>query len=162
MNAQLFDLLKRVDTPTVCNAIEVAQGKRGFDRFTRSTMLASAPDAPALVGYARTAKIAAQRPPSDPPEAVKARRMAYYRHMAEGGPGSIAVIEDLDFPHCVGAFWGEINTTVHRGFGLGGAVTNGVMRDLGEHDPREGLFRLSAEFRGASAPPAPPGPPPTQ
>jgi regulator of RNase E activity RraA len=40
------------------------------------------------------------------------------------------VVEDVDFPDCVGAFWGEINTTVHRGFGVKGALTNGVMRDL--------------------------------
>ena len=41
------------------------------------------------------------------------------------------MIEETDFPECVGAFWGEINTTVHKGFGLAGALTNEVMRDLG-------------------------------
>ncbi|WP_435138261.1 RraA family protein [Pseudopelagicola sp. nBUS_19] len=132
MNDTLLNLLQRVDTPTVCNAIEVAQGKRGFDAFTRGTMLASHPEAPAMVGYARTARIAAVVPPSEPPDVIKARRMAYYRHMAEGPRPSVAVIEDTDFPHCIGAFWGEINTTVHKGFGLCGTLTNGVMRDLGD------------------------------
>jgi regulator of RNase E activity RraA len=28
--------------------------------------------------------------------------------------------------------WGEINTTVHKGLGVSGALTNGVMRDLGD------------------------------
>ena len=132
MNDALLKLLQQVDTPTVCNAIEVAQGKRGFDAFTRGTMLASHPDAPAMVGYARTARIAAVAPPSDAADVIKARRMAYYRHMAEGPRPSVAVIEDMDFPHCIGAYWGEINTTVHKGFGLSGALTNGVMRDLGD------------------------------
>ena len=50
MNDTLLTLLKKVDTPTVCNAIEVAQGKRGFNAFTRGTMLASDPGAPAMVG----------------------------------------------------------------------------------------------------------------
>ena len=54
MTPSLFNRLKSVDTPTVCNAIEVAQGKRGFDQFTRGTMLCSAPDEPAMIGYART------------------------------------------------------------------------------------------------------------
>ena len=45
---------------------------------------------------------------------------------------AVAVIEDLDFPHAVSAFWGEVNTTIHKGFGLAGALTNGVMRDLGD------------------------------
>ncbi len=132
MNQELLTLLQQVDTPTVCNAIEVAQGKRGFDQFTRGTMQASYPQAPAIVGYARTAKVSALRPSDDPVDEVKARRMAYYKHMAEGARPSIAVVEDVDFPDCVGAFWGEINTTVHRGFGVKGALTNGVMRDLGD------------------------------
>ena len=41
MNDALLDMLRSVDTPTVCNAIEVAQGKRGFNAFTRGTVLSS-------------------------------------------------------------------------------------------------------------------------
>ncbi len=132
MNDDLLDLLRSVDTPTVCNAIEVAQGKRGFDRFTRGTVLCSDPEAGAIVGYARTAKIAAVAPPSEPAKTIKARRMEYYRHMSEGPRPSIAVVEDVDGDNAVGAYWGEINTTIHKGFGLSGALTNGVMRDLGD------------------------------
>lgn len=132
MTPSLLTLLRKVDTPTVCNAIEVAQGKRGFDAFTRGTMLCSSPSEPAIVGYARTAKIAALQPPSEAQEVIKERRMAYYKYMAEGPTPSVAVIEDVDFPNCIGAYWGEINTTVHKGFGISGALTNGVMRDLGD------------------------------
>lgn len=132
MTPSLLTLLRKVDTPTVCNAIEVAQGKRGFNAFTRGTMLCSATSEPAIVGYARTAKIAAVHPPTEAPEVIKARRMAYYKYMAEGPTPSVAVIEDVDYPHCIGAYWGEINTTVHKGFGMSGALTNGVMRDLGD------------------------------
>ncbi|TMV09044.1 RraA family protein [Ruegeria sediminis] len=132
MTPSLLDLLKKVDTPTVCNAIEVAQGKRGFDAFTRGTMLCSDTGAGAMVGYARTARIAAVNPPAEPPEVIKARRMDYYRHMASGPRPAVTVVEDMDFPDCVGAYWGEINTTIHRGFGISGALTNGVMRDLGD------------------------------
>jgi regulator of RNase E activity RraA len=132
MNDTLLTLLRKVDTPTVCNAIEVAEGKRGFSNFTRGTMLSSVPDGPAMVGYARTARIAATHPPADQLETIRQRRMDYYRHMSSGPRPAIAVVEDMDFPNCIGAFWGEINTTVHKGFGLSGALTNGVMRDLGD------------------------------
>lgn len=132
MTPSLLKLLRSVDTPTVCNAIEVAQGQRGFNGFTRGTMLCSAPEEPAVVGYARTAKIAALAPPTEAPEVVKARRMAYYEYMAHAADPSVVVIEDTDFPHCIGAYWGEINTTIHKGFGLAGTLTNGVMRDLGD------------------------------
>ncbi|MCY4048519.1 MAG: RraA family protein [Hyphomicrobiales bacterium] len=131
MDETLLALLRRIDTPSVCNAIETAQGKRGFNAFTRGTMLSSDPAASAIVGYARTAKIAALEPPTDAPEKVRSRRMDYYKHMSEGPRPAVAVVEDVDFPDAVGAFWGEINTTVHKGFGLSGALTNGVMRDLG-------------------------------
>ena len=131
---ELLNLLHSVDTPSVCNAIEVAQGQRGFNGFTRGTMLASAPDQ-VMAGYAVTAKIKALAPPNEPADVVRARRMAYYRAMAEGPKPLIAVVEDEDFPNCIGAYWGEVNTTVHKGFGLSGALTNGVMRDLGDLAP---------------------------
>ncbi|MBV0914010.1 RraA family protein [Anianabacter salinae] len=135
MDDELFNLLRRCDTPTVCNAIEVAQGKRGFDAYTRGTVLRNDPAAPAVVGYAVTARIAALAPPTEPVADTRARRMAYYRHMSEARTPSIAVVEDTDSPHCVGAFWGEINTWVHKSLGVSGVLTNGVMRDLGDCAP---------------------------
>ena len=133
MDAKLLKLLQSVDTPTVCNAIEVAQGKRGFNGFTRGTMLASDPRP--MVGYAVTAQIAALKPPTEDATIIRARRMAYYRAMAEGQKPSVAVVQDLDYPDCIGAYWGEVNTTIHKGFGMSGALTNGVMRDLGDLAP---------------------------
>ena len=134
LDPDLLTLLQGLDTPTVCNAIEVAQGRRGFNAFTRGTVLAS-DTSRAVVGYAVTAQIAALAPPSEAPEVVRARRMDYYRAMAEAPHPSVAVIEDLDVPNAIGAYWGEVNTAIHRGFGMSGALTNGVMRDLGDLTP---------------------------
>lgn len=131
----LLELLQSVDTPTVCNAIEVAQGKRGFNNYTHGSMLRSAPEDPAVVGFARTAKIAGLAPPTIPADEVRKRRMDYFRSMSDGPRPGLAVIEDVDFPDCVSAWWGEVHTTVHKGLGLSGAVTNGVMRDLGDLEP---------------------------
>ncbi|WP_299676672.1 RraA family protein [uncultured Roseobacter sp.] len=131
MDEALLTLLRQVDTPTVCNAIEVAQGKRGFNAFTRGTMLCSAPGE-AMVGYARTARIRAVSPPEEPPEVIKTRRMAYYKYMAEGPRPGVAVVQDMDGADAIGAYWGEVNTNIHKSFGLSGALTNGVMRDLGD------------------------------
>ncbi len=132
MDDALLTVLKQVDTPTVCNAIEVVQGRRGFDRFTRGTMVTSDPGAAAMVGYARTATIAASAPPTEAPDVIRARRMAYYQYMAEAPRPAVAVVEDADYPASTGAYWGEINTSVHKGFGLAGALTNGLVRDLGD------------------------------
>jgi regulator of RNase E activity RraA len=134
MEHTLLTLLQKVDTPTVCNAIEVVQGKRGFNAFTRGTMVCT-DTTRAIVGYAVTAQIAALAPPTEDAHTIRARRMAYYKAMHDGPKPSIAVVEDLDYPHCIGAYWGEINTTVHKGFGMTGALTNGVVRDLGDLAP---------------------------
>ncbi|MEZ5751786.1 MAG: RraA family protein [Paracoccaceae bacterium] len=129
MDTELLETMSRVDTPTVCNAIEVVQGKRGFAAFTRGTMVCTEPGR-AVVGYAVTAQIAALAPPTETPEVIRARRMAYYKAMHDAPKPSVAVVEDLDWPNCIGAYWGEVNTTVHKGFGMAGALTNGVVRDL--------------------------------
>ena len=132
IDSELLKALQSIDTPTVCNAIEVAQGRRGFSEFTRGTMICSAPQTPPMVGFAKTAKIAALNPPTESQEVIQRRRMDYYRYMSKAPRPAVAVIEDIDYPDCIGAYWGEINTKVHKGFGISGALTNGVFRDLGD------------------------------
>lgn len=126
----LLARLQSVDTPTVCNAIEVVEGKRGFDRYTRGTVIAT--DTRPVVGYARTAQLSGIAPPTESPDIIKARRMDYYRYMSAGNLPRVAVVEDVDYPHCVAAYWGEINTNVHKALGVNGTLTNGVVRDLGD------------------------------
>ena len=128
----LLDTMRRCDTPTICNAIEVAQGERGFAGFTKTTTLCSAPDDGPMVGFARTAKIAGRNPPTEAPAVLRMRRIEYFRSMAAGPRPAIAVIEDTDHPNCVAAWWGEVHSAVHKGLGMAGALTNGVMRDLGD------------------------------
>ena len=110
----LLNLMKSVDTPTVCNAIEVAQGKRGFNNYTKRTMHASDAEAPAMVGFARTAKIAGLEPPTETPDVIRARRMDYFRHMASGDGPTVAVVEDIDSDDAVSAWWGGVHTAVHK------------------------------------------------
>lgn len=130
ITTEVLALLAQRDTPTICNAIEVAQGKRGFDGFTHRTMIATAPAMRPMVGFARTARIASLSPDADTQDAIRARRLAYFRHMSEAPVPSIAVIEDVDGDASIGAWWGEVHVGVHRRFGLSGAVTNGLARDL--------------------------------
>ena len=131
----LIEKLRQYDTPTICNAIEIAQGGRGFDAFTKRTMHSSDPAGPPIVGFARTARLRSNTPPTAPLDAVKALRMQYFEYMADEPRASIAVVEDLDGDAAQGAWWGEIHTAVHKGIGLCGALTNGLMRDLGDLEP---------------------------
>ena len=131
--SSLVTRLRRHDTPTVCNAIEVAMGHRGFDGFTRRAMTWTGPPDARIVGVARTARIAGRTPPDAPPEEIRARRMDYFRAMANGPRPAVAVVEDIDGDAAMGAWWGEVHARVHREvFGLAGALTNGLVRDLGD------------------------------
>jgi len=127
--------LTKFDTPTISNAIEIAQGGRGYERFTRGTPVHAMNEAKAMCGYARTAKLSGIAPPNEPANVIKARRLEYYRYMAKEDVPTVCVIEDIDAPHCVSAWWGEVHTAIHKGLGMSGALTNGVMRDLADHEP---------------------------
>jgi regulator of RNase E activity RraA len=132
LDETLLTLLKTVDTPTVCDAIEIAHGKRGFAGYTRGAVFATAPQAPAMVGFACTAKIAAHHPPSEDERMIREKRLAYYRHVASAPKPSIMVVEDIDHPDRVGAFWGRVNASIHRGFGISGVLTNGLVRNVND------------------------------
>ena len=124
----LFEHLRKFDTPTIVNALEVVRGARFTTGFTRQRLIAAFPKLPPIVGFARTAMIRC----SDPfdPVARKQKLFGYYESLAAGGQPTVAVVQDVDGQPGLGAFWGEVNTNVHWGLGCVGAVTSGSMRDL--------------------------------
>jgi len=117
MNEFIFHLTQ-FDTPTISNAIEIVQGGRGYERFTRGTPVHAMNGVKAMCGYARTAKLSGLKPSQEPADVIKARRFEYYRYMAAGDVPTVCVIEDIDAPHCVSAWWGEVHTVVHKGLRL--------------------------------------------
>jgi regulator of RNase E activity RraA len=135
-DSQLFSTLADVDTPTVCNALEIVMGRRTAAGFTTGRVVPMDPGLPSMVGYAVTAKLRASAPPEDDADAVLRRRLDYYRMVGDAASlkPTIVVIEDTDVPAGVGAYWGEVNVAIHLGLGVKGVLTNGSMRDLGDVD----------------------------
>ncbi len=147
VDPQVLADLARFDTPTVCNALEIVAPERRATGFTTLHLHCLDPDLPPMVGYARTASIRAREASSATADEMRARRAAYYEYVA-GPPGpTIVVIQDLDPAPGFGAFWGEVNTAVHKGLGALGCVTNGSMRDLPDSAPG---FQLLAGNVGPS------------
>jgi regulator of RNase E activity RraA len=130
----LFEELRKFDTPTICNALEIVRGARFTNGFTRQRLLAAKPAAPPIVGYARTVTIRCSTPFD--PSGRKERLLGYYEHVAQAPGPTVTVVQDTDSQPGLGAFWGEVNTTVHWGLGCVGAVTNGSMRDLDAMHPQ--------------------------
>jgi 4-hydroxy-4-methyl-2-oxoglutarate aldolase len=123
--------LKRWNTPTIYNGWEQITAHdaaaQGFNlEETRDFMPQMGP----MVGYAVTVVIEPSNPrhPQDLPEGWTA-----YRRYVAGEPGpKIVVVQDLDKPRVIGAFWGEVNANVHRALGCVGTITDGAARDLDE------------------------------
>lgn len=134
ITAKTLALLRSTDTPTICNALEHVMGGRTAEGFTKSPTICADPTLPPIVGFARTARIRASSPAQKPAAEVRALRMQYYEYVAAGDGPNLVVIEDADWPHCIGGFWGEVQVAQHKGLGVAGTLTNGVLRDLGMLD----------------------------
>ena len=121
-----LELLKRFDTPTICNGLELVVPERRAVGFTVEPMVAANRSLPPIVGLARTGLIRAKEAPRGqiPP------REDWYDYVAAAGLPTIAVIQDVDDRPGYGAFWGEVQSTVHLALGTLGCVTNGSFRDV--------------------------------
>jgi regulator of RNase E activity RraA len=126
-----LEALRAFDTPTICNALELVVPARRAMGFTRRPLVAAFPDLKPVVAFARTATIRSREPHPRNREDATRLRLAYYEHIAAAPMPSIAVIQDVDIPDGgFGAFWGEVQTHVHKGLGCVGVVTDGSVRDL--------------------------------
>ena len=125
---QVSDLIKLQswDTPTICNALDVAAPDRRTIGFTTRPLVPIGIHG-SVCGYVKTAKISGKNKPLDN---VAEIRTSYYKYISEKLKPSIVLIEDIDNPEGFGAFWGEVNSAIHLGLGIKGLVTNGVVRDL--------------------------------
>ena len=122
--------LAQWDTPTICNALElVCPERRGYG-FTTKHLVSLDPNLPPVCGLARTATIRAASPSGESDATMAKKRSAYYEYVATGSLPTIAVIQDIDPEPGIGAFWGEVQTNIHKGLGTVGAVTNGSFRDV--------------------------------
>lgn len=130
-----LEALRRYDTPTICNGLELIVPERRALGFTSEPLVCVDPSLPPMVGFARTATIRAVEPSPLGAAEQRAARMAYYDYVAAGRCPQVVVIQDIDARPGFGAFWGEVNSNIHKGLGCLGVVTNGSVRDLPDLAP---------------------------
>jgi regulator of RNase E activity RraA len=132
----LIETLRSFDTPTICNALEIVAPERRLTGFTTKPLACPFPDLPPIVGYARTATIRAVNAPELSGKDARAQRVAYYEYIASKPGPTVTVIQDLDGADIgFGAFWGEVQSNVHKGLGSLGVVTDGCIRDIPQWAP---------------------------
>ena len=123
-----FAFLRSIDTPTVCNLIEIVAPERRGAFYTVAHLHCPFPDLPPMVGFAKTVTIRARDKVSG--SSYMQKRMDYLDYVAAEPRPSVVVIEDKDDPAGHGAFWGEVQSNVHKALGCLGTVTNGSIRDI--------------------------------
>ncbi|HOF18287.1 MAG TPA: RraA family protein [Phycisphaerae bacterium] len=123
--------LRRWNTPTIFN---------GWEQITRHNPTTEGinleecrdfmPQMGAMVGYAVTVTIE----PGNPEHRRRnPNAWSEYREYIASVPGpKIVVVQDLDKPRTLGAFWGEVNSNIHRALGCVGTIIDGGIRDLEE------------------------------
>jgi len=133
VSAEVLEALKRYDAPTVANAIETLDVRPRSTGFMRPEIRCVFPGLGPMVGFAVTARIRAADPPQ--PGEHSASNADWWDFLQTIPAPRVIVIEDLDEPPGVGAFWGEVQANIHRALGCVGVVTNGGVRDLDQVRP---------------------------
>ncbi len=124
---EVLELLRKYDTPTVCNVVELFDVHPRTAGYMDARIKACYPALPPMVGFASTATFRSSSPP---------RTGNVYAGMSEQvstfpalpGP-AVVVFQDLDDPVAAATF-GEIMCTTYKTFGAVGLITSGAGRDL--------------------------------
>src|SRR5882757_4332010 len=126
-----FDFLQSIDTPTVCNLVEIVVPERRGAGYTVKHLHCPFPELPPMVGFAKTVTFKAKDAVPLGDAGYMQKRLDYLDYVASRPQPGIMIMEDLDGEHVgYGAFWGEVQSNVHKALGALGVVTNGSIRDI--------------------------------
>ena len=126
-----LELLRRYDTPTVCNVVELFDLRSRAGGYMDGRIQACYPSLPPMVGYASTATFRSAAPPRG--GNVYAGLDEQVASFAELPGPAVVVFQDLDSPVAAATF-GEVMCTTYKAFGAVGLVTSGAGRDLDQVD----------------------------
>src|ERR1043166_2592570 len=120
-------LLRKFDTPTICNVVELFDVRPRTAGFMDKRIQACFPKLPPMVGYAATATFRSAAPPlAGNAYGSLDQQIAAFAEMP--GP-PVVVFQDLDSPVAAATF-GEVMCTTYKTFGAVGLITSGTGRDL--------------------------------
>jgi 4-hydroxy-4-methyl-2-oxoglutarate aldolase len=126
ISAATLDGLRKYDTPTVCNVIELFAVRPRSTGYMDKSIQACYPKLPPMVGFALTSEFRALSPSkSDAYGGLPAQLEAF---SSMPGP-PVIVFQDLDVPSAAATF-GEVMCSTYKAFGAAGLITSGTGRDL--------------------------------
>lgn len=127
LSPAILDQLRRFDTPTICNVVELFDHRSRVAGYTDARLQACYPKLPPMVGFATTATFrSAQAPRSGDAYAGLAEQVASFANLPQP---VVVVFQDLDDPPMAATF-GEVMCSTYKAFGAAGLITSGAGRDL--------------------------------
>ena len=122
-----LEKLRQLDTPTVCNIIELFDVRPRNSGYMDSRIKACFPEMSPMVGFAATSTFrSAARPMSGDIYSDISTQIERFSELS--GP-SVVVFQDIDSPSAAATF-GEVMCTTYKTFGAIGLITSGAGRDL--------------------------------
>src|SRR6266705_2283985 len=126
-----MDFLRSIDTPTVCNLVEIVMPERRGSGYTVKPLHCPFPDLPPMVGYAKTVTFKSKDKVPLGQAGYMQKRLDYLDYVASAPQPAVMIMHDLDGAHAgYGAFWGEVQSNVHQALGALGVVTYFSIRDI--------------------------------
>ena len=129
VTAEQLEALRQLSSCTIANAIETFNIKPRSEGFMSPEVMCMFPNLGGMIGYAVTAVIAAEKPPT---ARMNVPRAEWFDEVLKIPEPRVLVMHDLDYPNPIGSFWGEVQSNVHKTLGCVGTVTDGGVRDLDE------------------------------
>jgi 4-hydroxy-4-methyl-2-oxoglutarate aldolase len=129
LSPQQLEALRKYDSPTICNAVELWDLRPRSAGYMNSSIRACFPALPPMVGYALTSTFRSLAPPRgvDVYSSIGAQLDAF----AEIPGPPVIVFQDLDEPSAAATF-GEVMCSTYKRFGAAGLITSGTGRDLAQ------------------------------
>jgi 4-hydroxy-4-methyl-2-oxoglutarate aldolase len=126
LSKESLERLRKVDTPTVCNVIELFDVRPRNAGYMDRRIQSCFPELAPMVGYASTATFRSAAPARGNAYATLEQQVAAFSQVPSP---AVVVFQDLDDPS-VAATFGEVMCTTYKAFGASGLVTSGAGRDL--------------------------------
>ena len=127
LTPQQFDALKRIDSPTIANAIETFEVRPRVSGYVGFDIRCIFPDMPPTVGYAVTCTV-----DSTTEGRVGIGFNALYELLENAPKPAIVVMQDVGQDRIHSCHAGEVMSTRMKSLGAVGILTDGGLRDANE------------------------------
>jgi regulator of RNase E activity RraA len=125
---EALEALRRIDSCTLSNAIEVLNVRPRNEGYIRHSVSCMFPALPPVAGYAVTGRMRSASPPVN--GHCYYEHIDWWRYVASVPEPRILVLADADDPPGVGALFGELHARICMALNCVCYITNGAVRDL--------------------------------